>query len=770
LLDRLERRALLSLTIQLDYSKDANNFFDTQAKKDLLQLAVNSIANEINTSLAAIPAPTGSNSWTATFFDPATGSEDSIPNLVVPADTIIVFVGGRAFSGAERGNAGPGGFSTGEDTQDFVNLIQGRGQAGALVSPPTAFSPWGGSITFDTTANWFFGATTTGLTSSQTDFLSVATHEMGHVLGIGDNISGQVTTWSRFVSNDTFVGPHAAAANGGQPVPLDPGGNHWAEGTTSGGQEAAMTPVLLDGTRKLFTPLDFAGLADIGWNVAATSPVQFSLSNYSVSEQAGSIQITVTRPAGGATGTVKYATSDGTARAGVDYTASSGTLTFPAGATTATFTVPIHDDQVQGEADESFHVNLSQFNVVGAGTPTSASVIIVEDGHPKAVTGDFDGDGKADPAVFEPSTATFYIAGSSVGNEAVQFGIGTLFGGSPENVSADYEGRGFIDPAVFEPSTSTFYIHTSQGNQAVQFGIGTLFGGHPVPVPGDYQGDGIIDPAVFEPSTATFYIARHGAPNEAIQFGQGTLFGGHPVPIPNDYEGDGQTDPGVFEPSTSTFFLARHAAPNEAIQFGQGTNFGGQPVVVPGNYEGDGKIDPAVFEPSTSTFYIARHSAPNEAVQFGQGTLFGGHPIVVPGDYEGDGQADPAVYEPSMSIFFIARHKAPNEAVQFGIGTQFGGHPIAVPAAFEGGGQLDPAVFEPSTSTFYIARHNAQNEAVQFGQGTIFGGHPVPISAPESPSYAAGASAQALGVIVGLSPRPSQVGPKFRLIVGTDPL
>jgi hypothetical protein len=73
-----------------------------------------------------------------------------------------------------------------------------------------------------------------------------------------------------------------------------------------------------------------------------------------------SVQLTVTAPApavGNAGGnlvftvvlnqaatsavTVNYATSDGTAIAGTDYTAESGTLTFPAGTTTQTVTVPV---------------------------------------------------------------------------------------------------------------------------------------------------------------------------------------------------------------------------------------------------------------------------------------------------------------------------------------------------------------------------------------------------------------------------------------------
>lgn len=363
-------------------------------------------------------------------------------------------------------------------------------------------------------------------------------------------------------------------------------------------------------------------------------------------------------------------------------------------------------------------------------------------------SGDFDHDGIADPAVFEPSTATFYIAGSQAGNESNQFGVGTLYGGRPINVSAAYEAVGVLDPAVFEPSTSTFYIHTTRGNQAIQFGIGTRYGGHPIPVPGNYEGDGIIDPAVFEPSTSTFYIARHNGPNVAIQFGIGTRYGGNPVPVPGNYEGDGQTDPAVFEPSTSTFYLARHNNVNEAIQFGIGTLYGGHPSPEPGNYQGDGQTDPAVFEPSTSTFYIAKHNAPNQAMQFGVGTLYGGHPVPVPLEYESDNQTDPAVFEPSTSTFFIARHNAPNEAVQFGIGTLYGGHPVPVPAAYEGGGQNDPAVFEPSTSTFYIARHNAPNEAIQFGIGTRYGGHPEPISSAVTSTSESGQSARSFGITV----------------------
>jgi len=56
--------------------------------------------------------------------------------------------------------------------------------------------------------------------------------------------------------------------------------------------------------------------------------------------------------------TVNYATANGTATAGSDYQAKSGTLTFAPGVTTMTITIIVIADKVQ-EADETFFVDLS---------------------------------------------------------------------------------------------------------------------------------------------------------------------------------------------------------------------------------------------------------------------------------------------------------------------------------------------------------------------------------------------------------------------------
>ena len=56
--------------------------------------------------------------------------------------------------------------------------------------------------------------------------------------------------------------------------------------------------------------------------------------------------------------TVAYSTASGTAAAGSDYVAASGTLTFTPGASTRTFTVTVNGDTAL-EADETVLVNLS---------------------------------------------------------------------------------------------------------------------------------------------------------------------------------------------------------------------------------------------------------------------------------------------------------------------------------------------------------------------------------------------------------------------------
>jgi hypothetical protein len=115
----------------------------------------------------------------------------------------------------------------------------------------------------------------------------------------------------------------------------------------------------------------------------STGISSFGAPTYSVSEAGGAATITVTRTGALASGVrVHYATADGTATAGSDYTTTSGDLVFGAGVASLSFQIPIVDDPVQ-EGDQTVQLaltpgtpNLGELPaIIGLG---SATLTIVE--------------------------------------------------------------------------------------------------------------------------------------------------------------------------------------------------------------------------------------------------------------------------------------------------------------------------------------------------------------------------------------------------------
>ncbi len=139
------------LNITFNYDFDTEGFFsgtDGATRRATLEQAASFYENFITDNLLAIPTGSVVNTWTAFFANPATGNQQSILDLTVAANSIIVYAGGRDLPSA-IGQGGPGGY-TASGSSDFLELIKGRGQAGALTEPATDYSLWGGSITFDT--------------------------------------------------------------------------------------------------------------------------------------------------------------------------------------------------------------------------------------------------------------------------------------------------------------------------------------------------------------------------------------------------------------------------------------------------------------------------------------------------------------------------------------------------------------------------------------------------------------------------------------------
>ena len=147
------------------------------------------------------------------------------------------------------------------------------------------------------------------------------------------------------------------------------GGANCAEGS-------APTPALSNSTAALRAgngctdtnnnAADFAVAAPAPRNSAApmqvcgnSQPI-LSAADASADEAAGTLVFTLvlSQPAGAGGASIAYATADGSAQAGSDYTATSGTATFAEGASTATVEVAIINDG-STEADETFFLNLS---------------------------------------------------------------------------------------------------------------------------------------------------------------------------------------------------------------------------------------------------------------------------------------------------------------------------------------------------------------------------------------------------------------------------
>ena len=277
-----------AINITFDYSYD-NGFFTgaNSSRQSLLDEAASYFENNINDSLGAIVAdvprdennpnaddPGEYDQWTTSFLNPSDGTVKTLDTATI-AEGLTIFVGGRDLPEGTLGEGATGGFFF--DSASNEDSFSSDSDLSAAIARSSEASFWGGSLTFDSSTNWHFGLDEVGLDNKEADFLSTAIHEIAHVLGFGTS-----STWKGFIDTTSgepkFVGPKSQEIYSNQ-VPLDSGLGHWNDSVTINGSETAMDPTITNGTRKLLTTLDYAGLEDIGWDVDSSVyaiPFEFS--------------------------------------------------------------------------------------------------------------------------------------------------------------------------------------------------------------------------------------------------------------------------------------------------------------------------------------------------------------------------------------------------------------------------------------------------------------------------------------------------------------
>ncbi len=279
---------------------------------------------------------------------------------------------------------------------------------------------------------------------------------------------------SGLVVHVDYSGAPGTATGGGVDYSLFPGTLFFAPGETT---KTISVPVNGDRT---YEPDEtfFVNLSNPGDATIADGQGQGTILNDDPVPAITIFNATNTEPSGGSGGTanvlvrlanpsslpvtVGYATADGTATAGSDYTAAAGTLTFAPGETDKTLTLTILDDSLD-EAVEEFFVNLSN--------PSNATI---EDG--QASVQILDNDGPAisinDISVTEGqggrTLATFTLSLSAPSPQTIVVNARTANGTAVSNaVPLDFQSAN--RPVLFNPgaTTATFTVFVN-GDFAIE--------------------------------------------------------------------------------------------------------------------------------------------------------------------------------------------------------------------------------------------------------------------------------------------------------------
>ena len=223
-------------------------------------------------------------------------------------------------------------------------------------------------------------------------------------------------------------------------------------------------------------------------------------------------------------------------------------------------------------------------------------------------SGDYDGDGSSDIALFRPDTGLWAIRG-----------LTRLYFGSDDDLpaSGDYNGDGTTQIALFRPSTGLWAIRNWS---RIYFG-----GNSDIPIPADYNGDGNCDPGIFRGSAGLW----------AVRGVTRAYFGTYgDAPCPRDMDGDGTSAIALFRGSTGLWAY-------RGVSRSYFGTAGDWPVSA--SYDFGGAI-PAIFRESSGLW----------ATINGSRWYYGkSGDIPIPGDYNNSDRDTGAIFRPSSGLWSV---------------------------------------------------------------------------------------------------------------------
>ncbi len=242
---------------------------------------------------------------------------------------------------------------------------------------------------------------------------------------------------------------------------------------------------------------------------------------------------------------------------------------------------------------------------------------------------DYDGDRKADPALYDAENGIWNVLFSGNAYHSGAFALG---GPGARPVPGDYDGDGKTDVAVYEKNgVWTVLLSDSAYAKTITYFGGPYMG----PVAADYDGDGKTDIACYEKRSGVWSILMSGNNNAPVSMQWG---GSGTMPIPADYDGDGKADLALYRRTTGEWqvLLSSLGYAGVSLLFG-----GSDDMPIPADYDNDRKADPAVYNRLTGEWQVLLSSLgyARAALIFGNSQY-----KALAGDYDGDGKNDLAIH------------------------------------------------------------------------------------------------------------------------------